>query len=326
MLLYFDTNLYARISETREQTRLRRWLRDEGHVLLISDANLYEMLQIPKEAARDEQLGLLLETGGAWPGRRLMPAALLEARELFLEIRRLRPWWTRRSEPSSARAREYLEHHHDFWRTAATSPRRAAEAFAKSYLPVAKPAMEERAASERAIAQAFRESLGGRAELSFQMTVGGREHLAGWDEAIGRWRMDSADLWVSALLRRPEAMRDYYDYLAPDLALDRISENALRRLFLEEVDPSRLPRNLVRGLMEQRQLERRIQVSNSADSDHATRVIDVDLLATADARMSDCLKEVCARVPTRGEVLKVERETASVLRDLEAALKAGPSR
>jgi hypothetical protein len=281
--LYLDTNVFDHVLAAGEADRLATWLQAEGHTVLLSSMHLSEAIAIPDAAKRRELIAFL--TG--LPRRHLPPVGYLHAAELRAEVERCRPGWLRHF-PDTSRVSYWLNGDKRRWVEAKRDPDRLAEQFLGSYRPVAEGGI----AAVREAQKEMRQALVAGATHTPGFGFGGYEVAtpgARLNDAELWWRRGCLTAWYTALILRPEVMRDYYDYLAPYLILDRIEEADFSRFWLNDADRLALRRNATASLIDWAQLRRKITHGNAADALHATYLFDADYLITGDRAFFEAL-------------------------------------
>jgi len=107
MLTYFDTNVYSLIAASGEADRLRAWLEENHVTVFASRSNLSETWATPHTSTMQLQLQAITTVAGLYER---FPQPYLHAKEVLLELQRLRPAWLTRSPRTRAISR-YLRTH-----------------------------------------------------------------------------------------------------------------------------------------------------------------------------------------------------------------------
>jgi hypothetical protein len=273
MRLYFDSNVYARISERDETEAVRHWLVASKHSLLVSDVNRDEAYRIPDDLARTRRF----TTIAGLATEQTQPGAFLDSREVRGEIRRVHPNWLRRTVSQSAIS-HFLNGDRRFWRMVRQEP----ESVPRH--PLYDSLLAEGAGKVlnfQKSARSMRQKLG-RDSLGF----------VGDTELTIQWRLECAEVWWLAVFEGEPLMRDYKDYLGPFLRPKSIDREAWMNFWLGEVDAYAVPRNKLISLAYYFQLRHRPTAGNASDARHATHMLGTEAFVTADRSFHKVLTDL----------------------------------
>jgi len=287
MKVYFDTNVYDRISRSGQDVSVLSLIRSRRARVLASDDNLLELLAITDEAARVERIRTLTTVASEFEQT---PESWRHALEVRREVNRCRRRWIR-PRPELDEARQFLDGHIRRWTDARRLKLPPPHAFA-AYRRVAQAGAKQ----AREFQKFHRKS---RLENDV------RHILATADPALPQvpvdlgnpelfWRATCMTIWHSAIEVRHPAMRDYADWLSPYLKDHSFGDPTYPRFWLEEVDPLHVPRNRVASLCSFYQTDESIRLSNAQDQLHACYVLDVDVFVTGDGGLFRTLEQIRA--------------------------------
>jgi hypothetical protein len=305
MLTYFDTNVYSLVAASDEADSLRAWL-DATHVtVLASSTNLLETWATPHRRTMQLQLQAITTTAARYEK---FPQPYLHAKEVLLELRRLRPAWLRR-DPRTRAISRFRRSHASLWNRAKLGRLPEPESHA------AYQKLFSRGAGDALTGQRAAKQIGGqRSVLVGEAGAVGFQSIAEIDQsdADQAWRINCLTAWHAAIVERREYARDYLDYLGPYLNKEAFRDKRDGASFwLREVNGARMPLNRTVGLAQHFEVSRKLQASNAGDVLHAAYLLETQLLVTADRRLALVLADVagvigpCARIEytPRGEGL-----------------------
>jgi len=318
MRIYFDTNVYSMVVARGEVAAMRAFLNSAKCSVLASTRNLIESFAIPDIEKRHVESGAIGKIASAFEDR---PSAFKHARELRLEIGRLRPKWLRVTASQSS-IRRYLRGHQSAWQKCRDQQVPTSADFA-AYRRDAEGGIERVREGQKAERSAKRDAL--RLMLASESSGGGALSLHSeidLKDPEKFWRADALTSWHAAIVERAPASRDYFDYLGPYLKDNAFGDRASYLSFwLNEVDAGRLARNRLTSLVSFFQLDSRSTHGNPGDAIHANHLLDVDLFVTADKAFAKSLDQVRSLVPGAAVVKLIDRSRASAVAEIAQALE-----
>ncbi|HYN50814.1 MAG TPA: hypothetical protein VES62_07795 [Thermoleophilaceae bacterium] len=192
MKLYFDHNVYARITDRKEVGLVEDWLHATGNSILSSQVTLLEALRIPGDADRAARIRTITRLCPSFP----TPHAFLDAGELRDELKRVRPSWLR-ARPDTAAIDLHLNDHRRHWRSVRADPSYRSPEFGhvEAVLGPGVGVVRDFHSAGRALAQ---RDTGGQTT----------QDMAALLDAA--WRIESMAVWHGALFERNPVMRDYW--------------------------------------------------------------------------------------------------------------------
>jgi hypothetical protein len=310
--IYFDTNIYSMIGQRGDAIEIRRYLKAIGHRVVASTFNLIEVGLIPSAAVMGRDLDAIRAVATDYEK---FPLPYRHAREVFNEVRRVRPDWLRTSAPQS-KIRAFLRQHGAEWKAIrnGSSPPKA---WSNSYRAAAEPGN----ATSRETQKTMR---------SKQLEPQGKMWLVAGsgDQVVARmemnlhdpeiaWRTECCTSWFNAIVVKHPTSRDYADYLGPHLKPQAFVDSAMTTDFwMRQVEGKNLPLNRTAGLSNYFQLRHKISHGNAVDALHACYLHDVDIFVTADKPFAAVLHEVAKLIVRPARVLLINRAATSTLSEL----------
>lgn len=320
MRILLDTNVWNYLAEEQAGDQLVNASVRSGNEVLVAPTVLYESLGTTDPARRKQLVDLQLHR--RW--RRLLPEVYHECREVFAEIKRLRPGWVdpspdlrnyranladwKRDKPGAHNGAQ-----RGFWGRVRTECDVMAE---HTRFPRLGQAREETRAARDAVAQSGQklpptlEGVLAAPLLDAKRQVKGREAEA--------WRWAALRAW-DVHLSTPGSPHD--DWFKPFIAGRPWTHDraAWTDFWLEEARRESLPRAWSRWACEELQLHRKWTSGTPGDSQLASHLVDADALVTADKNLGWIVEEIraCAPVQTARAVrVPGGREGVSAVIDL----------
>jgi len=301
MKLYFDHNVYARITDRNEVGLVEDWLHATGNSILSSQVTLLEALRIPGDADRAARIRTITRLCPSFP----TPHAFLDARELRDELKRVRSSWLR-ARPDTAAIDLHLNDHRRQWRSMRADPSYRSPEFGhvEAVLGPGVGVVRDFHSAGRALAQ---RDTGGQTT----------QDMAALLDAA--WRIESMAVWHGALFERNPVMRDYWDYLSPYLLPIEITEGDWQKFWLRHCSADRLPRARTLALAGFFQQRHPISAGNALDTLHAVGLLYCDVFLTGDRAFHDALRGLRPWLPFGGKPILLDAKD-SVAAQLEILL------
>jgi len=307
--LYFDSFIYHLIQRRDEAVQVRRWRKSHGHVIGISiNANIGEALRNPDHADRDARLHTILRVGSPIHP----PYDYRHYREIADEVWRLRPEWFREA-PDRRRIDEYLRQRKHEW-LKLKDPSRLPD-FTKELLRINALVGREMGRQKQ-----HRRQPGFGVDWRPRHTSAEVQRcMDERTQADEHWRYVGAEETRPALDEELRASR-HLSWLVNLRWPQPVDE--WQRLWMCDVDATRVPLCRVVGLTEFFQRRRQVTPGNSVDRLHAPHLWGFDWLLTTDRPFFQVLEEVRAEMPdvALARVALIDSEAASALGAIEAAL------
>lgn len=321
MRLYFDTNVYHFICQVGERDEVRDFLREAGHAVGASDTILHEMYANPDGHQRRAEIKTLTAVASTYCKK---PQSWHHAREVRLEIARLRPHWLR-SVPLGSREKRFLRGHAELWQAARDGGKRPADIDYGTFRPVFESGRDKSRRYQKAMRS---DRLDGQGK--HVVAKGNRERKQATTEADLSdphvfWRQECLAVWYNAVAYGEPATRDYADWLKPHLRDGAFDDESYQDFWIGEVEAERVPKNRLTSLVSFYQMAHKITSGNSQDQNHASYVLDVDAFLTADRAFHAVLVDVVAKhFPHVRVPVLLDRNAGSVVQQLRASLEAVP--
>jgi hypothetical protein len=307
--LYFDSFIYHLIQRRDEAAQVRSWRRSHGHEIGISiNANIGEALRNPDHADRDARLHTILRVGSPIHP----PYDYRHYREIANEVWRLRPEWFREA-PDRRRIDEYLRQRKREW-LKLKDPSRLPD-LTKELLRINALVGREMGRQKR---HRRRPDFG----VDWRPRHTSAEVQRCMDErtqADEHWRYVGAEETRPALDEERRANR-HLSWLVDFRWPQPVDE--WQRLWMCDVDATRVPLCRVVGLTEFFQRRRQVTPGNSVDRLHAPHLWGFDWLLTTDRPFFQVLQDVRAEMPdvALARVALIDSDAPSALAAIEAAL------
>ncbi len=317
MDLYFDSSVYGFIEARNEARAVRKWLREAGHTLVASDeANIGEALRIRNGHERAARVQAIFQTGAGLAAR---PTDLVAAEEMLGELMRVRRAWVREY-PSLKSKSVYLRHRmRTVWDELRRDP---------YYLPAATslvlPALEQIVGENKDAQKARRQAI--RAGYPRTFKIPSRPDLTalmnGYPD-LESYTRNQLYVDFTYLLQQGVAASAETDWLAPHLDFDdmfRDPEGPWLDFWFKEVDPIRMPGNVLSILAEKQQDQYQITAGNTFDRIHSAYLEMADRVVTADRDLYNVMVYAAGVVKPRGLPALIDRSASSVIAELQAAI------
>lgn len=282
--VYFDTNVFDRISREGSAQAVREWLQDGRWRLRVSQGLMSEAFRITDASTRRERFEVITRLATVYP----QPSAFLLVRELVTAVEALRPHWLRNN-PDLPLVSRFLNLDRNTWRRLRDDP---------TYMP---QGLEQHLSAMRDFAGDVRgRQRATRARLLASMQAPS-EALA-FESAEDNWRLTTALQTWSSLF--PEEGQERYSsvhlaYLDPR----RVQPPDLVSFFMREVAGDQLSMARVLGLTDYFQRRYEVTVGNWMDQGHALELLTSDLFVTRDETLHTVLSDVSGAVNTRARLI-----------------------
>lgn len=317
MRVLIDTNLWSEVANQRAGDELAYAARAGKKQLLVAPTVIEELRGRPLPEAR--KASLQVATRCEW--KRLMPDAYNESQELKAEILRLRPQWVRQS-PSLKEVHrlryDWVKRKGGYWdraRQDISEPDTNESLRGESELRLARE-------QSRSIRQRVHKSgaQGGNTPLQDVAYIP-TEGTRGWTgKPVEYWRMPSLAIARAELQIYASPYREWLDSEVDVLTM-LYEEASMNRLWLHELDPSRVPRQWLRGAFEFLQAWSKVTDGNPADSAFAGYLVDADFVLSADQNFVRFAKRCHSEAPFLTARAQVTSSGATGVQDLIAFLR-----
>ncbi len=310
MILYLDTNVYSFIAACDEARAVKKFFTAEGHRVVVSASNLFEVYAIGKAADAVKELDAVREVGSVFEE---YPESWYHALEVRREIQRCRPQWMRVL-PFKRRMKSFLAAHRDNWQRAKALSLPSADSYAAYRRDYERGVLAEREA-QGTMRSLFLGRLSGVELADPELS---RIENADLTTPGGYWRASCLLVWYNAIVLRDPASRDYVDWLQPYVREAAFRDPSYVQFWLEEVKDENVQRNKLTGLVDYYQARYKITHGNAVDQLHAGKLLDVDVFLTADVGFHRVLADVVSSHYRDGACpLLVRRGESSALAELQ---------
>lgn len=319
MKLYFDTNIYEFMSKKAEEVAVRSIIDEFGHDVEVSGENITETLATPDERQRIFQIAAIVTTAKELEPH---PQSWTQAEEVRSEILRCRPGWLRHA-PSRKlvrKATSMLEGNKQRWLDMKAMELPSPGVFAVYYRDF-REGVAKYADTQRALRDSIRNP---ESNFSIMRETSGNQRTVESSmqfTAYNYWRYECLSAWFQAIVRRIPESRDYADWLCPYLKEKAFQDLSYSKFWLEEVDPTYMPKNHISGLANYYQLHLKLSPGNASDQIHACKLLDVDLFITADQRFHRILEIIVQQhYPHIRKPVLIDRSADSIAGELRRVL------
>ncbi|HKZ54118.1 MAG TPA: hypothetical protein VJ123_01470 [Anaerolineales bacterium] len=305
LLLYFDSNVYDRISKTGAAEDVRKWIQRRSASLRVSEVILTEAFRIGDAELRSHQVDTIVSLATLYP----RPGAFLNARELVSAIERYRPGWLRKH-PDNLTVSRFLNLDRNVWRRLKEDPAYYPPGIEAGIEPL--PAL---AGEVKRVQKRTRTRLLDQGEHPAQaLTQAGIET---------HWRWTQMLQWAD-LLDPAKTDQKFAQLIRAYLRPEPVSQEEWEMFWLKDVTAADLPRSRAYAVADYFQRRYRVTAGNWMDAGHAVELLDVDYLVTGDQDFFKVLVDLRGELPYGGLPILLE-PNQSVVDELDRRVPPSPS-
>ena len=290
--VYLDSSVYGLVADNDDANNVSRALSKASVIVVLSGVNLQEAYRAPVSVAIERLKCMAVVVDHL--ARR--PSGYLHSLEFLGLVGRFRPQWLRRS-PNNFEATKWFSIHERQWKQARRDPE---SVLMSTDLAHHREVLAKGAGEFARYQKTLRGLVREHGTISRKLLSPQLDLLAsGLTEWESTWRSANAYVWSQALFHRNDGNRDYYDFSAPFLDLQQVTQHGIWELWLKEATIEAVPRNYLQVVIsEGEQLQHRISSGNALDALHCDLLFDVDVWITADRALEKVASAAISAVRT----------------------------